>query len=327
MFRSFSVFAILMAMTLAPAEVFAQQPGAIRIPSEAAPDSPQPCLFWAPDVPAGETRPLLVNLHTWSSDYTQDRSPWWQQAISRGWFLIQPNYQGVNERPEAGGSELARKQILEARDWVIENYPVDTECVYIAGVSGGGHMTMLMSGYHADQFSGASAWCGPSDLAAWYRFHSRAGGEARYAEMIIACCGGPPGESSAIDEEYVARSPLFHLGNVGDLNLDINTGVLDGRTGSVPIHHSLMAYNAVAEANGDPLIPVDEMDHLWSTGSLADPQPSDLAGDREYRNPIILRRQSGNTRVTVFDGTHEAFPETACEWLSRQRRQVTLPDE
>jgi hypothetical protein len=40
---------------------------------------------------------------------------------------------------------------------------------------------------------------------------------------------------------------------------------------------------------------------------------------------VILRRYSGNTRVTVFNGQHEAFPETACEWLSRQRRQVTLP--
>ncbi len=309
------------------AEAMAQQPRAIRIPSEATPDAPQPCLFWAPNVPEGEKRPLLVNLHTWSSDYAQDRSPWWQQAVSRSWFLIQPNFQGANDHPDAGGSELARRQVLEARDWVIENYPVDTERVYIAGVSGGGHMTMLMSGYHADQFSAASAWCGPSNLADWYTFHAKGGVNEHYAQMIAACCGGPPGASNAVEEQYLSRSPIHHLQHVGDLHLDINTGVLDGKEGSVPIHHSLRAYNVVAEANGDPLIAESEMDHLWNNGELADPQSSDLAGDREYRNPVLLRRQSGNTRVTVFDGTHEAFPETACEWLSRQHRQVVLPGE
>ncbi len=305
----------------------AQQLLTIHIPSEATPDAPQACLFWAPDVPEGETRPLLVNLHTWSSGYSQDRSPWWEQATARGWFLIQPDFQGANTRPEAGGSALARSQILEARDWMIENYPIDTECVYIAGVSGGGHMTMLMSGFHADQFSAASAWCGPSDLADWYNFHTNDGVPEQYARMIAACCGGAPGSSNAVDAQYLDRSPIHHMQHVGDLFLDINTGVLDGKTGSVPIHHSLRAFNVVADTNGDPLIAEAEMDHLWNTGQLANALPSDLAGDREYRNDVLLRRESGNTRVTVFDGTHEAFPETACEWLSRQRRQVTLPGE
>ncbi len=292
------------------------------IPSTAD-ETQQPLRYWAPPAAADAPTPLLVSLHSWSADYRQDRSEWLREAVRFQWVYVQPNFRGVNDHPEACGSPLARQDILDAVDWACRQWRIDRERIYLAGVSGGGHMTMVMAAYHPDRFSAASAWVGPTDLAEWYRFHSRGGRPERYARMVAACCGGPPGTSPEIDAEYRARSPVFHLGRVGDLHLDLNVGVKDGITGSVPIHHTLRAYNAVALAHGSPIITESEMDELWREGRLRQPRPTDTLPDPTYGREILLRRTSGHTRVTVFDGTHEALPAAACAWLAEKRRATT----
>ncbi|MCA9053419.1 MAG: prolyl oligopeptidase family serine peptidase [Planctomycetaceae bacterium] len=282
----------------------------------------QPVRFWAPTASPDENLPILVSLHTWSADGSQDRGDWLRQAVRRKWVYIQPNFRGRNDHPEACGSPLARQDVLDALDWALETFPIDRERIYLAGVSGGGHMTMQMAAYHPERFSAASAWVGPTDLAEWYRYHAPTGRPGKYAQMIAACCGGAPGDSTEIDAQYRARSPVFHLAKAVPLPLDINAGVKDGITGSVPIHHSLRAYNTIAAANGDPTISPETMDELWGQGRLQRPEPSDTQPDSTYGRDILLRRTSGQTRVTIFDGTHEALPAAACEWLSRYQREV-----
>lgn len=284
----------------------------------------QPVRYWFPPADSDRPRALLVSLHSWSADYRQDRNEWLAEAVQRGWGYIQPNFRGVNDHPEACGSPLARQDVLDALDWACRERSIDPQRIYLAGVSGGGHMTMQMAAYHPERFSAASAWVGPTDLAEWYRFHVKNGQPQRYAQMIAACCGGPPGASPEVDAQYRERSPVFHLGNVGELHLDLNTGVKDGVTGSVPIHHTLWAFNTIAGAQGTVGILADEMDHLWKTGRLQNPLASDLKPDPTYGRDILLRRTAGNTRVTVFDGTHEALPSAACTWLATKRRAAVV---
>ncbi len=286
----------------------------------------QPVRYWIPaslDKPA----PILVSLHTWSSDYRQDRTPWVKEAMQRNWIYLQPNFRGRNDHPEACGSALARQDILDALDWAMKSFPVDSSRVYLAGVSGGGHMTMLMAGYHPDRFSAASAWVGISDLADWYRFHSRDGKPDKYARMIAASTGGPPGESPMVDREYHDRSPIHVLHRVGNLSLDLNAGVHDGKSGSVPIHHTLRAFNVIAQARKNALIPESEMDLLWHEQRLANPLPSDSQADPSYQRKIYLRRFSGKTRVTIFEGGHEALPHAACLWLESKVRETKPPSQ
>jgi pimeloyl-ACP methyl ester carboxylesterase len=285
--------------------------------------SPQPSLLWVPESAASEARPLLVSLHSWSGDYRQDRSEWYRQAVRRDWIYLQPNFRGVNDHPEGCGSPLARQDILDATEWVIRDHKVDTERIYLAGVSGGGHMSLLMAARHPQRFSAVSAWVGISDLSEWYRFHSRGGRPQRYAQMIAASCGGPPGSSAEVDREYHERSSIHFLQQAVGLPLDINAGVLDGKTGSVPIHHSLRAFNVVAAAGGYDTIPEAEMNVLWERGRLPEPGPDDETPDETYGRDILLRRQAGAARVTIFDGTHEALPSAACEWLSQQSRPTS----
>jgi poly(3-hydroxybutyrate) depolymerase len=279
----------------------------------------QPSLLWRPESTNGLT-PLFVFLHSWSGDYRQANDKWLRQAVERGWIYLHPNFRGINDHPEACGSKLARQDVLDAIDDVRRRHNVDENRVYLAGVSGGGHMAMLMAGHHPERFSAVSAWVGISDLADWHKFHTRDGSSSRYAQMIVACCGGPPGSSPAIDAEYRARSPLFHIHRVGSLPLDLNAGVHDGHTGSVPIHHTLRAFNAVAKAGGYPQITEQEMSQLWKVGALSHPAETDAASDSSYEKPILLRRYAGPARVTIFEGGHESLPGAACAWLAAQRR-------
>ncbi|WP_164103048.1 alpha/beta hydrolase family protein [Candidatus Laterigemmans baculatus] len=291
---------------------------------------PQPCRVWAPEGAATTKTPLLIFLHSWSGDYRQDNRKWLEQAVDRDWIYLHPNFRGRNDDPQACGSPLARQDVLDALDWAFEHYQVDPARVYLAGTSGGGHMAMLMAARHGERFSAVSAWVGISDLAQWYRFHSRPNklGNAEpgnYAKMVAACCGGAPGESAAIDQQYRDRSSIYWLQDAGDLPLDLNAGVTDGKTGSVPFTHTLRAFNEVAAAGGYATVSKAEMDQLWQHGRLEKPQPQDTAEDASFGRAIHLRRHAGPARVTIFEGGHEGLPIPACDWLERQRREVPVP--
>jgi hypothetical protein len=285
----------------------------------------QPSLLWAPESAKEKQAPLFVFLHSWSGNYKQNNSVWQAEAVNRGWIYLHPNFRGPNNRPEACGSKLARQDILDAIDYVIANYKVDESRVYLAGVSGGGHMTMLMAGYYPERFSAASAWVGISDLAEWYRFHTKHGKPGGYAKMTSNSNGGAPGESRIIDREYNARSPLFHLNRVGDLPIEICAGVKDGKTGSVPIMHSLYAFNVIAKANRHPQIRQAEIDELWEKGRLSNPKEFDQGRDKTYAREIFLRRTAGPARVTIFDGGHEGIAPAGVAWLENHHRKTKSP--
>ena len=280
----------------------------------------QPSLLWVPESAKSKPTAMLVYLHSWSGDYRQKNDAWQQQAVQRGWIYLHPNFRGPNKRPEACGSKLARQDILDSMDYVASRYQVDPSRIYLAGSSGGGHMSMLMAGYYPRRFSAVSAWVGISDLAAWYRFHVKDGKPQRYAQMILASCGGSPGSSDKIDAEYKARSPIHHLHKVGSLPIDLNAGVRDGHTGSVPIHHTLRAFSVIAKSNGHARVSDAEMTQLWEQGRLTKPRAADRKADPTYGRAILLRRRAGQTRVTIFDGGHEGLARAACSWLAKHSR-------
>ena len=282
----------------------------------------QPLLWWAPPEAESTETPLFVFLHSWSSDYLQDNSKWLRECVRRRWIWLHPNFRGANQSPKACGSKFARQDILDAVDFAVARWKVDRSRIYLAGVSGGGHMSLLMAGWHPDRFSAVSAWVGPTDLAEWHRFHTKNGKPEKYAKMIEKSLLGAPGESAAIDSEYRDRSPVFHLPRVGELPVTIWAGVEDGHSGSVPVSHSLRAFNAIAGAHGNPLISEDEIRQLGNDRQLAHPLPSDQTSDPDLQRQILLRRTSGNSVVTIFAGGHESIPEAAFAWLERYRKEV-----
>ena len=286
----------------------------------------QPLLYWAPETAATQATPLFVFVHSWSSDYLQDNGKWLKECARRKWIWLHPDFRGVNQSPKACGSKYARQDVLDAIRFAKEKFNVDSDRIYLAGVSGGGHMALLMAGHHPEQFSAVSAWVGPTDLIDWHQFHCTNGKPQKYAIMIEKSLGGAPGVSPAIDAEYRDRSPVFHLQNAEDLPVSIWSGVEDGHTGSVPIRHSLRAFNAIAESHGSAVVSAREIEELSTARALLAPTAEDIVIDPALDRKILLRRRSRESMVTIFEGGHESIPDAAFEWLESQRRKVAVRD-
>lgn len=323
-----AALAVLLCLTWLPvrADDKPALPGLTEVRIDSSLDGKQqPSLYWAPESANEQPTPLLVFLHSWSGNYKQKNDAWQQEAVKRGWIYLHPDFRGRNDTPQACGSKLARQDILDAIDFARKKFQVDSQRVYLAGTSGGGHMSMLMAGHHPDRFSAVSAWVGISDIAKWYRFHVKDGVPQTYARMILKSLGGPPDENSDRDTDYRDRSPVFHLARVGNLPIEVSAGIRDGYTGSVPISHTLLAWNEIVRANRGEPIAADEIQRLTRLGGQ--PERLKAALDQLQVDPsvgrkVVLRQMINKSRVTIFDGGHEGIASAACEWLSQQQRTI-----
>jgi pimeloyl-ACP methyl ester carboxylesterase len=287
----------------------------VEYPSRAD-GSNQGAWFYAPPGGGGPS-PLLVALHPWSSDqdaYHRACALW---CIDNGWAALAPDFRGANDKPAACASQLVVEDILSAVAWARGRSAVDPRRVYLVGTSGGGHAALLMAGRAPRVWAGVSAWAPISDLAAWHRQQSEATGpKGGYAAAIEKCCDGAPGASPAVDEEYRKRSPLTWLPGARGLALDINAGIRDGHEGSVPVSHSLNAFNAVA-AGGDRIAEGD-IRHMTGKAEVP-PRLRAEIDDPSYGKKVpLFRRVSGPSRVTIFDGGHELVAVAALTWLQQQ---------
>ena len=283
--------------------------------------TPQKAIFYcppeaAPDAKGGRV-PLLVALHTWSGNFEQGVEHV-AHTKKRGWVVIAPDFRGPNLRPEACASELAVQDVLDAVEFAKKNARVNDSRIYVVGGSGGGHMALMMASRAPQLWAGVSSWVPISDLAAWHKeSHTR---QRHYADMLEKVCGGPPGPSN--EDDYRKRSPLFHLTAAKGLPLDINAGIHDGHTGSVPVSHSLRAFNVVAVANGCGNKQVS--DELIAFMVREQKVPPSLAGEREddpeRQKPVLFQRVAGAARITIFEGGHDSELAAGLNWLSRQRR-------
>jgi pimeloyl-ACP methyl ester carboxylesterase len=214
------------------------------------------------------------------------------------------------------------QDIVDCVKWALANHPIDPDRVYIMGSSGGGHMTLLMAGRHPELFAGAYSACPITDVARWYEESSdpKRNLYTVYAGMMKAACGGTPAEKR---EEYVHRSPLTWIASAktAALAVSIVTGVHDGHKkkggGSVPVGHTIRAFNAIAEAKdriGEDAIKIMEKEERV-------PEELQFSGAVKFFNSRVwLRRVSGNVRVTIFEAGHAGNYTAGVDWFSRQAR-------
>ena len=263
-------------------------------------------------------RPLLVALHSWSGDFLQAVGhAYLQEAIQRNWHFMHPHFRGMNQVPEATCSDLAVRDIVDAVHFAESAARVDQSRIYLVGASGGGMAALMMAARAPRIWAGVSAWVPISDLFRWHEETRERG--LKYAGMIESSCGGPPFESALVDFQYYRRSPLFHLENARSVTMDINTGIMDGHLGSVPVGHAIRAFNRLAK-------PADQIHEAWiqkveSKQGTQMLQPSESIADDSYGpKPPLFRRHSGNARLTIFDGAHEIILSAAIDWLSHQQK-------
>ena len=280
--------------------------------------SDQPAYFFSPS-DTEKAVPLLVALHTWGGNYKQKyHKPIEKHCIRKNWAYMHPDFRGSNRNPQATGSELAVQDVLDAVAYAKEHANVDEKQVFLVGTSGGGYMSLLMAGRAPRVWAGISAWVPISDLTTWHAENKASG--RKYARDIELSCGGPPGKSGEVDAQYRRRSPLTHLPKAkGIVPLDINAGIFDGHKGSVPISHSLLAFNAVAKK--PDLLSKGQISEFVRTAKV----PTELIQpikDASYgKKKPLFRRTSGNVRVTIFDGGHEMVWSALIAWLKEKERQ------
>ena len=238
-------------------------------------------------------------------------------CIEHGWAFLHPNFRGPNWTPEACGSDLAVQDVMDAIHYVQENHSIDAQRLYLMGTSGGGHMTLLLAGRYPALFAAASAWVPISDLSAWF-YECQISGR-RYAKDLLKSLGGPPHESAELLRDYHSRSPLRWLSRDHSIPIDINAGIRDGHEGSVPISHSLNAFNRLAV----PEDRVSDSDILEFTGKSQVPerlvQPKLIDLHYGSKRPLF-RKQSGKVRITLFDGGHEGIPSAGLAWLATHNK-------
>ena len=192
-------------------------------------------------------RPLLVFLHTWSydKDNQKKRLPY---AEKRGFHLLLPEFRGSNTKKnpranEACGSILARTDIKDAIDYVVEHYEVDTDNIFIVGCSGGGHMALLMAGFIPEYFRAVAAFVPITNLVTWAEY------SAHYGELVMHCCG--------TEDEALLRSPVSYIDNIAKANVKVFAGRYDN---VVPYRQTLDFYLALTEKYPDAKMYIDIFD-------------------------------------------------------------------
>jgi dipeptidyl aminopeptidase/acylaminoacyl peptidase len=272
--------------------------------------STQPSYLVVPHSGADGTSsmPLVVMLHTWSTDLEQQFTRVEEDVVPRGWLVITPNFRGRNDHPEACGSPVAQQDILDAVAWVRSRFPVDEKRIYLLGWSGGGFMTMLMAARYPELWAAASAGAGISDLNAWYEEHR----DDDIGAQLRGCFGAPPTQSESAARQYREQSPLTYLRPDLPVPIDLAAGRADPE---VSVRHTLRAFRALAPDG----LSEGEIETLLS--AAAPLEPSDhLREDALFPVRIFLRRTAGHFRLTIFDGRHQWFYKPAIEWLARHRR-------
>lgn len=186
--------------------------------------------------------PLVVGLHSWSFDRSNQVERMLPYVQKLGWALLLPEFRGPNlvtnpHAPKACASELAKQDIIDAVEFVCEEHAnsIDTDHIFLLGGSGGGHMALCMAAYRPELWKMVSSWCPITDVARW---HSE---NANYVPGMEACCGGPP---KAVPEEYERRSPTSRVDDIARANVFVYHGRWDA---SVPCRHSLDLYTTLVE--------------------------------------------------------------------------------
>ena len=211
-------------------------------------DTMQPSLYFRAE--AKEKRPLLVGLHTWSHNRTNQIQYLLKFAEEQDFHLLLPEFRGPNlkSNPDAKlacGSTYAKQDIKDAIDHIKASESVDESNIFLVGLSGGGHMAMLMAGFCPAYFKAIAAFVPISDLRAW-----RAESPSSYTEHIDHCC-------SESEEEMLIRSPITYVDEIAKANLKIFHGKFDS---VVPVGQSIRFYNEMMARHPKATVYLDIFD-------------------------------------------------------------------
>lgn len=284
--------------------------------------SAQKAMFYDPGSP--DEKPLLLVLHSWSTDYLQNIDiPLAQFAVANGWAFMHPDFRGENDgRPQSTASELVIADMEDALEYARENAQVDSSRIYLLGYSGGAMNAMHLAARHPDVFAGIAAWVPVYDLVAWHEWNATQ--DEKYAGEIAGACGGEPREGTDAHEECVKRSPKSVIPDVaGQLRIFIAHGIDDD---VVPPAQGLHAFNDVAKQ--EDRISQEHIDYVTNNREVPEAlaarsqhESGDFPEFSEAGGSVLLHLLSGPAELVLFEGEHDMLYRPGLNWLARQTKQ------
>ena len=247
-------------------------------------------------------------------------------ASTHGWHMSAPKFENLTEspkeeylrvfvdmrgrafsegKPDCNGWELY--DVIDAVEYVKEHYReylLDDALVYFEGGSGGGGNCYELLVKFPDYFAAATALCGVTDFAVWYRGDAK--GEFR--DDMDIWIGKTPDEDP---DAYIARSPLYAMENLYT-PLYIAHGDDDGR---IPVTHSRAYVQKAGEMGRGDLVRYyelsgvgdssihfkgateGEMDELWARSEK---------NRQDHRSETVLPRR-GTLKVHGYLKTKHFF--------------------
>lgn len=259
---------------------------------------------------SNEPKPLIVSLHTWSGDYSQNDNLA-EICKQKDLNYIHPDFRGANRTINSCCSELALTDIDDAITYAIRNSNVETTKIYVVGASGGGYATLCTFMESKHNIKKFSSWVPITDLTAWYNESKIR--KNKYAENILDCTDSKNGLNI---ENAKKKSPIYWntpKEKLQNSKLTIYAGIYDGIQGSVPITHSINFYNKLLTdmsvsdtskyvTDSEKLQLLEKREPIGEYGEIAD-------------RKICVKKQFGNLSLIIFEGNHEMLTEFALNEL------------
>ena len=203
----------------------------------------QKCLFHAA---SKKGCPLLVGLHSWSFDMERLKGPLLPHVIEQDWNLLLPDFRGPNkatnpQHKAACGSEAAVQDIIDATEYIMANYCVDKDKIFLFGGSGGGHAALMAQAKAPVLWSKTISYVPVLDLKMWLKENKAKG--SGYANDIVACVGS----LEENEKDYEQRSPMYHIEEISKANhLKIYVGKFDH---VINVEQGITFFNKIMQLN------------------------------------------------------------------------------
>lgn len=235
-----------------------------------------------PSVPV----PLLIAVHPRSASMSFGIDEFGAAANAKGWLLASPQLHGswpsnLSPQPPTPGaysyaSLEGQYDIVATVNYMLQNYNVDRDRIYIVGYSMGAQMATLMGAKYPDLFAAIFDNKGPTDWVDWYNESVLLGDQGFHTDWMEREChiNGIRKKPTQNPFCYQRRSSLNYASNyVRKLNFaSIYSHVPISLTHSVSdtlvqIHHSRDLRDAINSYNPSPLVSLFEENSGGDGGS------------------------------------------------------------
>lgn len=186
--------------------------------------------------------PLIISLHTWHGDYTQKDGLEEIIRNNKNYHYVHPDFRGPNTNKNACLSPFSISDVDDAISYMLENYNVDRDNIFVVGHSGGGLATLGIFFHTKHKINTFIASCPITDLVKWYTENFNSSFGKNYRQDLITISGS---NEKINFIELKKRSPLFML-NPSQRNgkIEIFAGIYDQR---VNFMHAVNFYNMLAK--------------------------------------------------------------------------------